>query len=92
MPLAGVIGHSLEVDDDSCFIAYDPGVMPRSQQGNITRPAIKLAAIIHHDADDSGHVILKMRSFAAFRLRNGTVTLPTDECNKSPVTSLFTPR
>jgi hypothetical protein len=39
--------------------------MARRQQRNVARAAIELSPVVHEDPEDSGHVVLEVRGFAA---------------------------
>lgn len=49
----GVINHALEIHDDRGFIADDPRIVTRRKQRQISRPALKLGAVIHSDLQHS---------------------------------------
>lgn len=60
-----VIDHALEIDNDSGFIANNPGVVAARQERNIARSAVEFIAIIHSNSQYSGDMILEMRGLAA---------------------------
>src|SRR5207247_65333 len=53
-----VIHHAGDIDDNHRFVADHPGVVPRGEQRNVTRPELFFAAVVHPHAEPARHVVL----------------------------------
>ena len=78
--LFGVFTHTLDINDHHRFVADDPGVVARGIMEISPGPQFLPAAIVHHNGNVPGNVILQVGRFAAFcvhqRLERGG-PLPT---------------
>ena len=63
-----VVREPLPVDDDTGLVPEDPRVMPRRDDGEVTRPEIHLLAVVHHHMHPSRDEVAQVRSLAAVRL------------------------
>ena len=73
--------HSLEIHDHNRLFPYDPGVMPRTDQGDIAWMTVEFRPVIHADSDHARHVVLEMGGLATVRLGDGLYRLrPAPAC------------
>src|SRR4030095_8867718 len=62
------IEHPLEIHHDGRLVSDYPSVVSRGEERHVAWATFKLASIVHTDPQHSGHVILKVRGFAALGL------------------------
>ena len=70
-PGLGAVNHAMKIYHRGSPASHRPRVMATGEQGNAAWLAVELGAVIHQDMQDTGYMLLKVRSFTIFRLSQG---------------------
>src|SRR6516165_1947678 len=64
----GILCHTTYVNDHHRLVADYPSVVARRQPGYLARPEFHFAAVVHHNVQPAGNMILQVRRLATLCL------------------------